>query len=48
MPTQRHPDKRLVAAFVHQKKKKQLEALAKKRGVTVSQLLRDQIDKLVG
>ena len=48
MPTKRHPDKRLVAAFVHKKKKKQLEALARKRGVTVSQLLRDQIDKLVG
>ena len=48
MPTKRHPDKRLVAAFVHQRTKRKLEALAKKRGVTVSHLLREQIDKLVG
>ena len=48
MAGQRHPDKKLVAAFVHIKAKKKFERLAKKRGVTVSDLLRQLIDKAVG
>ena len=48
MPTKRNPQKKLVAAFIVVKTKKKLEALAKKRGVTVSDLLRQQIKKLVG
>tara|TARA_A100001037_G_scaffold304448_1_gene341240 strand:- start:583 stop:729 length:147 start_codon:yes stop_codon:yes gene_type:complete len=47
MATQRNPEKKLVAAFVAVKTKKKLEALAKKKGTTVSDLLRQQIDKLV-
>tara|TARA_B100001964_G_scaffold16393_1_gene16963 strand:+ start:145 stop:354 length:210 start_codon:yes stop_codon:yes gene_type:complete len=48
MATKRNPEKKLVAAFIEVKTKKKLEALAKKRGVTVSDLLRRQIKKLVG
>ena len=48
MATKRNPEKKLVAAFIAVKTKKKLEALAKKRGVTVSHLLREQIVKLVG
>ncbi len=48
MATKRNPEKKLVAAFIAVKTKKKLEALAKKRGVTVSDLLRQQIKKLVG
>jgi len=48
MATKRNPEKKLVAAFIAVKTKKKLEALAKKRRVTVSDLLRQQIKKLVG
>ena len=48
MTTKRNADKKLLAAFIAVKTKKKLEALARKRGVTVSDLLRQQIKKLVG
>ena len=48
MATKRNPEKKLVAAWIAVKTKKKLEALAKKRGVTVSDLLRQQIKKMVG
>jgi LysM repeat protein len=48
MATQRNPEKKLVAAFVPVKTKKKLEAVAKKRGVTVSDILRQQINKVIG
>tara|TARA_Y100000588_G_C13912957_1_gene778003 strand:+ start:330 stop:476 length:147 start_codon:yes stop_codon:yes gene_type:complete len=47
MATQRNPDKKLVAAFVPVKTKKKFEAVAKKRGMTVSDLLRQLINKTV-
>ena len=47
MATKRNPEKKLVAAFIAVKTKKKLEALSRRRGVTVSDLLRQQIDKLV-
>ena len=47
MATQRNPDKKLVAAFVPVKTKKKFEAAAKKRGMTVSDLLRQLINKTV-
>ena len=48
MATKRNPEKKLVGAFMAVKTKNKLEALAKKRGVTVSDLLRRQIKKMVG
>jgi len=48
MATKRNPEKKLVGAFIAMKTKKKLEALAEKRGVTVSYLLRQQIKKMVG
>ena len=48
MATIRTPEKKLGAAFIAVKTKKKLEALAKKRGVTVSDLLRQQIKKVDG
>lgn len=48
MATQRNPDKKLVAAFVAVKTKKKFEQAAKKRGMTVSDLLRKLINKEIG
>ena len=39
---------KLVAAFVSERTKKRLEAMARKRGLNLSQLLRKQFDKMVG
>ena len=41
-------NKYLVAAFVTIRIKKKLEALAKRQGINVSQLLRKQFIKMVG
>jgi len=47
MKSQRN-EQLLVAAFVPIKTKKRLEAMAKKQGINLSQLLRKQFKKLVG
>jgi len=46
--SKRKGDQKVVAVFVAEKTKKKLEALARKEGVNLSQLLRKHFEKMVG
>lgn len=45
--TQRNPDMRMVGLYVPTATKEQFKAVAKERGISLSQLLREQINKIL-
>jgi hypothetical protein len=47
MANQRHPDLKNITFWLHKDKKKELEAIAKEKGLTISELIREWCESAI-